>query len=114
MFHSATAFNQNIGSWNVSLVTNMSSMFHSATAFDQDISSWDINQVSNFSSFASGVTFSTANYDAILPAWDGQGAMSFSGTVNFGGSKFTSGGAVETSRTSLISKWGGITDGGAA
>jgi hypothetical protein len=47
-----------------------------------------------------------------LIAWDAQGAMSYSGTVNFGTSKYTSGGAAEAARTSLISKWGGITDGG--
>ena len=57
---------------------------------------------------------STANYDALLIAWDAKGAMSYSGTVNFGGSKYTSGGAADAARTSLISKWGGITDGGAA
>jgi hypothetical protein len=49
-----------------------------------------------------------------LIAWDAQGAMSYSGTVNFGGSQYTAGGAAEAARTSLISKWGGITDGGAA
>ena len=34
MFQNATAFNQNIGGWNVSKVTNMSSMFQSASAFN--------------------------------------------------------------------------------
>jgi hypothetical protein len=61
----------------------------------------------------SGVTLSTVNYDALLIAWDAQGAMSYSGTVNFGSSKYTAGGAAEAARTSLISKWGGIIDGGA-
>jgi len=114
MFY-ATSFNQNIGSWNVSSVTNMNSMFYNADDFNQDISSWDINQVSNFGSFMQNATgLSTANYDALLIAWDAQGAMSYSGTVNFGGSQYTSGGAAEAARTSLIVKWGGITDGGAA
>jgi hypothetical protein len=58
------------------------------------------------------LTKSTANYDALLIAWDAQGAMSYSGTVNFGGSTYTLGGAAEAARTSLISKWGGIIDGG--
>ena len=40
MFQSASAFNHDIGSWNIAQVTNMNSMFSSASAFNQDISSW--------------------------------------------------------------------------
>ena len=89
--------------------------FYKANSFDQDISSWDINQVSNFNDFLRDSTgLSTANYDALLIAWDAQGAMSFSGTVNFGGSKYTAGGAAATARASLVTKWGAILDGGTA
>ena len=98
----------------MSSVTEAREMFKNASAFDQNISSFDINQVNSFISFMSGATLSTANYDALLIGWDAQGAMSYSGTVDFGTSQYTSGGAAEAARTSLISKWGGITDGGAA
>jgi len=120
-FYRAYKFNQPLSSWNTSNVLTMFGMFQNKNAigsgnfFDQDISSWDINQVSAFgTNFMSFNTLSTSNYDALLIAWDAQGAMSFTGTVNFGSSKYTAGGAAEAARTSLISKWGGIIDGGAA
>ena len=37
MFSSANAFNQPIGNWNVSKVTDMALMFQSATVFNQPI-----------------------------------------------------------------------------
>jgi len=114
-FMSASSFNQPIGVWDVSSCLDFTRMFFAANSFDQDISSWQVTQATNLTDFMLSATgLSTANYDALLIAWDAQGAMSYSGTVNFGGSQYTAGGAAETARTSLIAKWGGITDGGAA
>ena len=42
-------FNQPIESWDVSNVTNMERMFYSATAFNQPIGSWDVTNVTNMS-----------------------------------------------------------------
>jgi hypothetical protein len=40
MFESATAFNQDIGAWNVASVVTMSNTFKSASAFNADIGAW--------------------------------------------------------------------------
>lgn len=90
----------------------MEYMFSDATVFNQNISSWDISSVTNMSYMFNGVTLSTANYDALLEEWNNltlQSEVSFSG----GNSKYTSSSTAETARTNIISNdsWT-ITDGG--
>ena len=56
MFLVARAFNRDIGSWNVSNVMSMAGMFSDAIAFNQDIGSWDVSMVTNMNSMFSGAT----------------------------------------------------------
>ena len=110
MFYLCSAFNQDIGGWTIG--TGSMATFLYNTPFDQDISGWNVTGITNLTNFLFASGLSTTNYDALLIAWDAQGAMSYSGTVNFGSSQYTLGGAAEAARTSLISKWGSIVDGG--
>ena len=60
MFQNDTSFNQNVGAWNVSNVTNMASMFQSASQFNNDasnsIQSWRAPNCINFSSMFNGAS----------------------------------------------------------
>jgi hypothetical protein len=61
-----TPFNQPIGTWNTSAVTNMLAMFAQAGSFNQNIGSWNVSSVSDFTSmFSAASSFNNGGSSSI-------------------------------------------------
>lgn len=117
-------WNPNIEAWDVSSITTFYFFnYDNASKLNRNLGNWDISNVTDFTNFLYSGAFSTENYDATLIGWEASlqaaypAGVGYTPTINirFGGSKYTSAGAAEAARTSLILIFGWtITDGGAA
>ncbi len=104
---------RNGSSWNTALVTDMNSMFYMNDAFNQNIGTWNVSNVTDFTNFMSTktpTTLSTANLDAIYIGWVSR-PVKPNIIISFGTANRTS--ASTSARNALIvaNLWT-ITDGG--
>ena len=114
MFRDAVAFNQpiptNSSKWDVSKVTRMDYMFYNAESFNQDISSWNITSLTNATSMLQNANaWSNSYYDALLIAWEGQSEQP-NVTFHAGDAVMTTGGTAEAARDALVANGWTITD----
>lgn len=103
-----------VSTFDTSSVTRMISMFNGSVSLTSiiGIENFDISNVTTMLAFLNGVTLSTITYDAMLINYEAQ-TVQPGVTADFGGCKYTTGGAAEAARTSLIGTHGWvITDGG--
>ncbi len=66
MFNNARGFNQDIGSWNVSSVNDMYAMFYEAYGFNQDISNWCVTNIISEPTYFS---YSSSLSESNKPVW---------------------------------------------
>lgn len=124
MFKNCSALdNMDLSGWDVGSheIWYMQEMFYMCTSLifgaKIPLEDWDVSNCRNFTDFLFGVTLSTAQYDAILLAWDAYDTYETTTGTNahFGNSKYTGGGAVAAARASLQTKLQvTIIDGGTA
>ena len=62
----AVQFNQDLSFWDVSNVTNMRNMFWGAAAFNQDISNWDVSNVTDMGD----MFYQASSFNQDLSSWD--------------------------------------------
>jgi surface protein len=79
MFLNTSAFNQNIGSWNVSSVTNMNGVFNNASAFNQDIGLWDVSSVVSMNN----MFFNASAFNQNISGWTINALISPNPPTNF-------------------------------
>lgn len=83
LFHSATNFNQDLNTWDMSHVKNIGSMFSGAAKFNGDVSNWDVSNVT----YMREVFNNASKFNGDISLWDVSKVTNFRGMFS-GASSF--------------------------
>ena len=78
-FFASESFNQDIGKWDVSKVTDMSRTFQSAKSFNQDIGNWDVSRVKSFEN----MFFKCDKFKQDLSNWNLKASSNIQQIINY-------------------------------
>ena len=92
--------------------TDLYGILNGCTNFNQDVGGWNISAVTDVTNLMLGVTLSTTNYDNILVAWELLDLVNGL-NVHFGSSKYTTTGQTAKNQIITDDSWS-FTDGGLA
>ena len=113
------SFNQDLSSWDVSKVTSMLQMLNNLDAMTSanlgKVKDWTITALTGAENFMNSCanSMSTADYDALLVAWEGQ-THEDDVTIHFNAATYTDSSSASTARAALVTDGWTITDGGTA
>lgn len=100
-YTAARVTSENVAAWDTRDVENLSGMALNNTAFDANLGAWNVSKVTNASNALSGSGMSTANVDATLVGWayvnkaTGETALQTGVTLDATGLKYTNATALE-------------------
>jgi surface protein len=90
----------------------MDSMFYQAVSFDQNLGNWNVSSVTNMAGMLTHSGLSSANYDNLLTGWNGLPELQSGITFDAGTIQYSAAGS--GARSNIISTYGWtINDGGA-
>jgi surface protein len=76
LFFNARMFNENISGWNTAKVFSMQNILSNASAFNQNLGNWNVSLVNSNGIGLAGNAMSCDNYTATLFGWNASGATS--------------------------------------